>query len=65
LNTLSTTIKANVMHVMATMLTHAMTLMALVDFFALKYLQAKRKFKVVLSFRLQVASYQLPVSSYR
>lgn len=29
---------------MATMLTHAITLMALVLFFALKYRQAKRKF---------------------
>lgn len=31
---------------MATMLTHAITLMALVLFFALKYRQANKKFKI-------------------
>jgi hypothetical protein len=33
---------------MATTLTHAMILMALVDFLALKYLQANKKFKALL-----------------
>jgi len=37
-----------VMHIIATMLTQAITLMALVLFFALKYLQAKRKFMLGL-----------------
>jgi hypothetical protein len=43
LNTLKTRISAVVPNVIATILIHAMMLMALVDFFALKYRQAKRK----------------------
>lgn len=38
-------INADVPMMMATMLVHAMTLMALVDFFALKYRQANKKCK--------------------
>jgi len=46
LNTLITRISALVPNVIATMLIHVMMLIALVLFFALKYRQAKRKFKM-------------------
>ncbi len=45
LKTLSTSINMAVPKINARMLTQAMILIALVDFFALKYRQAKRKFK--------------------
>jgi hypothetical protein len=46
LKTLNTIIRDAVPTMIAATLTQAIILMALVDFFALKYLQAKRKFKV-------------------
>ena len=45
LNTLNTSISAVVPIIIAVILTHAIILIALVDFFALKYRQAKRKYK--------------------
>ena len=45
LKTLNTSIRAVVPITIATMLIHAMILIALVDFFALKYRQANKKFK--------------------
>ena len=45
LKTLNTSIRAVVPIMMAIMLIHAMTFIALIDFFALKYRQANKKFK--------------------
>ena len=46
LKALHSTNKAAVAKAMAVTLTHAMILMALVDFLALKYLQAKVKYNI-------------------